>query len=90
MRRLREHAAALEQQAELPRRAPALALRLVDHDGVEQPAAAHVSDERGAQRGDRGSEERAKGKGTRSELLVDEDAQGGEGDGAAEGVSGGG
>lgn len=52
MRRLREHTAALQQQAKLPGRPPEHALFFVDNDGVEQPAPADKFDERRADRAD--------------------------------------
>ena len=53
MCRLGQHTTTLEQQAKLPRRAFAGALRFVDHDSVEQPTSAHLFHERVVEGGDR-------------------------------------
>lgn len=47
---LGQHPSALEQQAELPRRACARARALVKHDGVKQPTPSYLLNERRAQR----------------------------------------
>lgn len=85
--RFREDATALKEEAELPRGTPADALRLIDHDGVQQPAPAHGLHERRAQRAHGVAEDLTELRRARGELLIDENAQRGEGDGAAEGVA---
>ena len=87
MRRLRQNAPALQQQAELPRRAPLLALRLVDDDGVQQAAAADSGHKGVLERGDLGAEDLSELEGPIGKVLLKEDVQRSDTDGGTEGVS---
>ena len=87
MRRLRQNAPALQQQAELPRRAPLLTLRLVDDDGVEQAAAADGGHEGVLERGDLGAEDLSELQCPVGKVLLEEDVQRSDTDGRTKGVS---
>lgn len=87
MRGLREHAPALEEQAQLPGGAARRAALLVDDDGVEQAAAPDLRHERGVERADRRAEFLAEDLRPLREALLHEDIEGGHRDGASEGVT---
>jgi hypothetical protein len=65
----------LQQQTELPRRAPARARALVDDDGVEQPTPANLFDKRRAQSANATAELLAEALRTLCEALVYQDVQ---------------
>lgn len=91
VRRLGEDALALHDEAQVPRRPAALALGLVDDDGVEEALAADLGDP-AAVRADRlelaqaGAHLVAHRLGARREVLLDDDLERGLGNGARERV----
>jgi hypothetical protein len=85
---LSQNTAALEEQAELPGGASLLALRLVNDNSVQQAAATDSGDKGRVECRDLRAEDLAELHGTISELLIDQDVEGGHGDRAAKRVSG--
>ena len=83
MRRLGKHAPALEEKAELPRSASAPARLLIDDNGIEQPAPAHLLDEWRAQRAHTIAELLAQSLRALREPLVNQNIQCGYRHGAA-------
>ena len=71
MRGLRQEPTLLEEQAELPCRASALALALVNHDRIQQSSSAYGLHERRVERLDTVAEDVAQSFGALSQLFMD-------------------
>lgn len=94
MSRLSQQSLALEQQAKVPSAPSLLALGLIDDDSVQQALAANLLDPSsvGADRTEALeslTHALAEVLGASGEVLVDDNLEGGGGDGAGEGVLGG-
>lgn len=88
MSRLSQQPLALHQQTHLPSRPPLLTIPILKDDSVQQTPSSDLSDERGVEGLDGGSEMLAETVCAGGQVFVDQDVEGGDGYCSAEWVSG--